>query len=368
MRVKRAILWAAVIAVFLAAGCDRYMGRKRDEANHRWAASRAEMVTTLARRSYESGNFSRAREQLAPVLRAAEPYAPACVLAARIAADQGRLDEARDFARTAVEVKPEVAEAHYVLGTIEQALSHRAEALAAFAEAARLAPTDPRYALAEAEMRVAAGQVAEAVAGLEAASDRMPGAAEVHAALADVLVREGRYREAADRYRVALRLNPENTAPTQRLAVALFRAGAYAEAEPILAELDAAGPETAGAWVRLMRADCLLALGQVDRARALYQRGVEAAPDDVAVRVGLARCDLLAERLPEARRSLEEVLVREPCHPEANGLLGYVLLATGRPGEAVPHLKLAMNTPAGLGREAIEQWLAHAEQAVTRTP
>ncbi|MBL7139418.1 MAG: tetratricopeptide repeat protein [Planctomycetes bacterium] len=368
MRVKRAILWAAVVAVFLAAGCDNHMTRKRNEAGQRWAESRAEMVTTLARRSYEGGNFSRAREQLDPVLRAANPYAPAYVLAARLAADQGRLDEARDCARTAVEVKPEVAEAHYVLGTIEQTLSHRPEALAAFAEAARLAPTDPRYALAEAEMLVATGQVDAAAVGLEAASDRMPGAAEVHAALGDVFARQGRYREAADRYRVALRLNPENTAPTQRLAVALFQAGAYAEAEPILAELEVSEPDFAVGWIRLTRADCLLALRQVDRARALYQRGVDAAPDDVAPRVGLARCDVLADRLTEAQRHLEEVLVRQPEHPEANGLLGYVLLATGRPGEAVPHLKLARNTQPGRGRETIEQWLVHAEQAVTRTP
>jgi len=368
MRVKRALIAAAVIAAILAAGCDDYMARKRDEAHQRWAKSRADMVTTLAKRSYENGNFSRAREQLDPVLRAAEPYPPACVLAARIATDQGRLDEARDLARTAVDIKPDDAEAHYVLGTIEQALGHRAEALSAFAEAARLVPTDPRFPLAEAEMLVAGGRVADAVASLSAASDRMPGAAEIHAALADVLVREGRHREAADRYRVALRLNPENTAPTQRLAVALFRAGAYAEAEPILGELDASEPDTAGAWVRLMRADCLLALDRVDEARRLYQQGVDAAPDDMPARIGLARCDILAERLPEAQRSLEEVLVRQPRHPEANGLLGYVLMVTGRPGEAVPHLKLAVHTPAGRSRETIEQWLAYAEQAATRTP
>jgi len=368
MRVKRVVLSAVVIVAVLAAGCDNYMARKRDEAQQRWADSRAEMVTTLAKRSYENGNFSRAREQLDPVLRAARPYGPACVLAARIATDQGRLDEAHEFARMAVAIMPDNADAYYVLGTIEQTLGHRAEALAAFAKAARLAPTDPRAALAEAEMLVADGRGDEAAASLLAASDRMPGAAEVHAALADVLVREGRYREAADRYRVALRLNPADTTPTQRLAVALFRAGSYAEAEAILAELEASESESAGAWVRLMRADCLLALDRVDEARAQYRQILDVDPDNLAARLGLARCDVLAERLPEAQRSLEEVLLRQPRHPEANGLLGYVLLVTGRPGEAVPHLKLAVQTPAGRGRETLEQWLAYAEEAATQTP
>jgi Tfp pilus assembly protein PilF len=95
MRTKRFLVAAAVIALFLAAGCDNHMAAKRGEAEQRWASSRAEMVTNMAQRSYERGNFARAREQLDPVLRTATPYARAYVLMARLASALGDLDEAR---------------------------------------------------------------------------------------------------------------------------------------------------------------------------------------------------------------------------------------------------------------------------------
>jgi len=216
---------------------------------------------------------------------------------------------------------------------------------------------------------VATGQVEAAADGLADACERMPGSAEVHAAYGDVLSRLGRYQEAVGHYRIALRLKPENTAPTERLAIALFRSGAYAEAAPMLAELQATEPEFAAGWIGQMRADCLLALRRTDEARTLYERRAEAAPEAVAPLVGLARCDILQDRLDDARRRLEVALARQPDHTEANGLFGYVLTATGRPGEAVPHLKLAMKGSTGGGRQTIQHLLALAEQsAATPAP
>jgi len=368
MRIKRFILGAVVIAAVLAAGCENYMVGKRDEAEHRWAASRAEMVTNMARNSYERGDFARARDQLDPVIRSSIPFAPAYVLMARLLADQGDLDEARTYACTATTMDGASAEAWYVLGTVEQTLGDRQAALNAFAKAAGEEPANPRYILAEAEMFVAIGQVEAAARSLAGACEQMPGSGEVHAAFGDVLSRLGRYEEAAGQYRIALRLNPENTIPRERLAAALFRSGAYAEAEPILADLHASEPEFASGWICQMRADCLLALRRTDEARALYARRAEAAPEAVAPRVGLARCDILDDRLPEARRHLEEALAQCPDHAEANGLLGYVLTATGRPGEALPHLKLAVKDPACRGRETIRYLLARAEESSAVAP
>ena len=368
MRTKRFILGAVVIAAVLAAGCENYMVGKRDEAEKRWAASRAEMVTNMARNSYERGNFARARDQLDPIIRSSMPFTPAYVLMARLAADQGDLDEARTYARTATTLKGTSAEAWYVLGTVEQSLGDRQAALNAFAKAAGEDPSNPRYTLAEAEMFVAIGQVEAAAKSLAGACEQMPGSGEVHAAFGDVLSRLGRYEEAAGRYRSALRLNPENTIPKERLAAALFRSGAYAEAERILADLQVSEPEFASGWICLMRADALLALRRTDEAWALYVQRAEAAPEAVGPRVGLARCAILDDRLPEARRHLEETLDRCPGHAEANGLLGYVLAATGRPGEAVPYLKLAMQDPACQGRETIRHLLACAEELSAVAP
>jgi len=368
MRNKRFLIGAAVIALVLAAGCENYLAGKREEAQQRWATSRAEMVTNMARHAYKRGDFARARDQLEPVIRSSTPYAPAYVLVARLSADQGDLDEARTYARTATTMDGASAEAWYVLGTVEQSLGHREAALNAFGKAAGEEPTHPRYTLAEAEMFVAIGQVDAAASSLAAACAQMPGSGEVHAAYGDVLSRLGRYEEATGQYRIALRLKPENAAPKERLAVALFRSGAYAEAEAILADLQGSEPGFASGWMGLMRADCLLALRRTDEARAMYLQQAEAAPKAVAPRVGLARCAILQDRLPEARQHLEKALKQHPGHAEANGLLGYVLAATGRPGEAVPYLKLAMQDPACQGRETIRHLLACAEESSALAP
>lgn len=367
MRTKRYLVGAAVIALVLAAGCENHMAGKRQEAEQRWAASRAEMVTNMARSSYERGNFARARDQLDPVIRASTPYAPAYMLMARLTAEQGDLDEARTYAQTATQMDGASSEAWYVLGTIEQTLGHTQEALNAFGKAAGEDPLDPRHALAEAEMFVAIGETEAAERSLASACDQMPGSAEVHAAYGDVLSRLERYEEAAGEYRVAMRLDPEH-APKERMAVALFRCGAYAEAEAMLADLETDQPEFARGWICLMRADCLLALRRTEQARALYARRAEAAPDAVRPHIGLARCAILGDRLPEARRHLEAVLKRRPDHSEANGLLGYVLSATGRSREAVPHLKLAMQDPTCTGRETIRHLLARAEDQSAVAP
>jgi tetratricopeptide (TPR) repeat protein len=368
MRTKRYLVTAAVIALILAAGCDNHMAGKRREAEQRWAASRAEMIVNMAQHSYERGNFARAREQLDPIIRSSTPYAPAYVLMARLSADQGDLDEAATYARTATQMDGASAEAWYVLGTVEQTLGHRQEALNAFAKAAGQKPLEPRYALAEAEMFAGIGEVEAAERSLAAACEQMPGSAEVHASYGDVLSRLGRYEKAAAQYRVALRLDPENTLPRERLAVALFHSGAYAEAESILADLETSEPAFAAGWMCQMRADCLLALRRLKAAREAYTKGAQTAPEAVPPRVGLARCAILEDRFDEARRYLEEVLAQRPDHAEANGLLGYVLTATGRPGEAVPHLRLAMQDPACQGRETIRHLLARAENSSAVAP
>jgi len=304
MRTKRFILGAAVVAIVVAAGCENHMTAKRQEAEQRWATSRAEMVTNMARHSYERGDFARARDQLDPIVRSSAPYAPAYVLLARLSVDQGKLDEARTYARIATTMDGAAAEAWYVLGTVEQTLGDRQAALNAFAKAAGEEPRNPMYTLAEAEMFVAIGEVEAAASSLGAACDQMPGSAEVHAAYGDILSRLGQYEEAVGRYRVALRLNPDNATPKERLAVALFRSGAYAEAESILAGLESTEPDFASGWICQMRADCHLALRRTEGARALYQRRAKAAPEAVLPRLGLARCAILDGRLPEALQHL----------------------------------------------------------------
>ena len=362
MTSKRAILYAAVACLMLAIGCGRTtMNRQRDEARKRWAVSRAEMVTKLAEGCYQRGEVGRAQQHLDEIIHSGAPYAPLYVLAARMAADKGDLDGARTFAENAKAIDPKSAEARYVLGVVEQMLGQADRALEEYSEASWLDPAQSKYVLAEAEMRVAAGQVEQAAESLADAAGRMPGRTEVHAALGDVLTLLARHDDAVASYRTALRLEPERPDIKERLAIALFYSGAYAEAEAALAELAPSGPDFATQWVQRMRGDCLLALRRLPEARALYQTLANAQPDSAAPLVGLAKCDILDNRIPAAKTLLEQALAQSPRHTEANALLGYLLMAEGKPAEASPHLSVAAQDLKFADRAAAEHLLAKVQ-------
>jgi len=85
--------------------------------------------------------------------------------------------------------------------------------------------------------------------------------------------------------------------------------------------------------------------------------------DDLDARVALAKCDLLADDAGSARRRVDEALSRAPDHAEANALMALLLIHSGRVGEAVPHLRLALASPQCGEREALERLLARAQSA-----
>ncbi|MCX5672473.1 MAG: tetratricopeptide repeat protein [Planctomycetota bacterium] len=329
MRSKRIALGVAVACGFLLLGCGQTdIDKNRAQARQRWDQSRAEMVTKLAEGSYQRGEFGRANEHVAELIRAGVTYAPAHVLAARLAAQRGDLDKARE-------------------------------------RAVRLSPHEAKYVLAETELLVAQGKGDEAAKDLCEAVKRTPGRAELHSALGDVLSMLKLHGEAVGSYRAAMHLKPDLPGAKERLARALFRSGAYAEAEPLLAELAGAEPEFVSRWVRLMRADCLLAMGRAPEARTIYEAHRLLAPKTAAPLIGLAKCDILENHLALAGDRLEVVLAIQPQDPEAHALMGYVRVATGRPGEALAHLRLALDNPDCQGRRTVEQLLAQAEKVVT---
>jgi len=358
---KRLLAVAISMTVLLVAtGCENHMQRKRDEARTRWADSRAEMLTRLAQGAFDRGEIGRARECVDEALTGAPKYAPLYVLAARIAFERGEIDTAASYASSAIAIDPQLAEAYYVQGTLEQFLGHLEQSRTAFAEAARLDPKSESYVLAEAELLVACKQTDRAAECLADAVERMPGRAAVQLAYGDVLCLLGRYGEAVGAYHIAQRLDPKRDDLTDRLALALFGAGDYAEAESLLATLAESKSGAGFEWIGLKRIECLLALGRAADARALATSLLKRQPDAVALLVARAKCDVVDHRFDGARDDLEKVLSAQPSNAEANAIMGYLLIESDHPGEAVSHLKLALRDPTLPRRETVERLLDQA--------
>jgi serine/threonine protein kinase/tetratricopeptide (TPR) repeat protein len=178
---------------------------------------------------------------------------------------QDRLAKAKEAAERAVELRPDLAEAHTALGLYYyQGMLDYPRALDAFAAALRIQPNN---------------------------SDTLSG-------IGYVLRRQGRWMEAAEKFSTAADLDPKNANPVHDFGFSSILARRYAEADRALVRTLALNPQYAEvyaerAWLQL------LWHGDTDKAQAILDEAGRAAglADDagyiaeVRLRVDLSRRD-----------------------------------------------------------------------------
>ncbi len=143
---------------------------------------------------------------------------------------QGKLNEAISHYETALQIKPDYAEAHYNLaealvqkGRLDEAIAHYQAAL----------QTDPDYGdarnnLGNALMRQ--DRVDEAIVQYQRALQTRPDSAGTHVNLGNALIRKGRVDEAIAQYREALQINPDFAEAHYNLSKVLLQKGEENEA------------------------------------------------------------------------------------------------------------------------------------------
>jgi tetratricopeptide (TPR) repeat protein len=126
------------------------------------------------------------------------------------AESQRQLDAAITKFRSAIQLKPDHAEAHYGLGNVLNRQGNLDEAIAEYREAIRLDPhyADGHYGLGSALNRQ--GKLDEAIAEYRAAIRLEPNYAEAHRNLGNALDRQGKKDEAIAECREAIRLKPDH--------------------------------------------------------------------------------------------------------------------------------------------------------------
>jgi len=143
---------------------------------------------------------------------------------------RGRGDEALDFFRDAVNIKPNYAEGHYNLGTALVKSGQVDEAIMHFVEALRI---KPRYAEAESGLGVAfsnSKRPDEAVIHFRNALGIQPLIAERHFNLGLALAAGGKVDDAIACYQGALKIKPYYAEAHYNLALALAKSGRVDEA------------------------------------------------------------------------------------------------------------------------------------------
>ncbi len=421
------------------------------EQLERLAPEDAELTGRLARAYYQAGRIGDAIGALGPfvepLVTAPPPDDAPRALARELTYDYGRYlhaageaDRALPFLRLAADLDPNLAETFQVLGQVLSALGRRedaetairryqdlavassgptapsdadrrdlddptgntvrlalqragsgdaAGALEDLAREARLAPDDPRPAIAASSVLLHDSRREEALAAVEQALDMAPTNADGLYQRGAILMAMRRLDEAAEMFRQTLAVSPRHIAALSDFAVLLMSEGRNDEAarhlrrvlelrpddplarrhldqlqgEPPTTESDAGSrvdrlrsaaeldPEDAKAWARL--GDALLLERSFRAAEEPLRRAVALDPSNADTRIALASALWENNQPDEAERHAREASNLMPTSPMPRRLLGAILLWRGKYLEGAE----ALERSASLAEPDAEQFL-----------
>ena len=223
-----------------------------------------------------------------------------------------------------------------------------------FSDAVQKAPSAimVRINLGQAHRRL--GNIEAARAQFEAAVKIDPQSASAQNNLASILAETGEPEQAARHYRAALAADPAHVDANYNLANLLSRIGRRTEAIALYRRALAVEPDRLEARNNL--ATALVAEGRPDEAVTEFRRAAELAPEDVRLRVNVnvARAELAAGKVADARRTLEAVVAEHPDHVAARLGLGLACAQTGDLIGAIKHYERALSQIPAVQRPQVQ--------------
>ncbi len=343
LRTKRLLLLSALSLALLGASCSGLSEKVHDEkAQAPVAASRFPGVELTPDIFYDIllGEIAQQRGQfdvaLDALMRAATTTRdPRLIeLAARVAVYAKQQDEAIRAALLWVEVEPDDALPHEVLGSILLAAERPAEAQLHFEKAmnlygSALGSAYRRLAdvLGRAKNRVAAVELMESLVNLH------PQRADAYYYLAQLARRLQQPEKAMAAIDRALILRPEWEGAAvfkmQQLAAGQEAAQVEAFGEAYLTEYPAANK------LHLIYARYLLDHDQLDKARGHFKQVVENDPQDADSSFAVGLLSIQAEQFREAERYLKRTLRLNPGNDQARLYLGQIAIERRQYDKAV---------------------------------
>lgn len=226
------------------------------------------------------GETWQAEDILSPLVSGAAPDADALQLTGVIRRTQGRLDEAEDFYRRSLALKPEQPQVHHNLGNLLRTQGRFDESIVAYREAIRLKPNYAEAHLSLALAHSAQGDHAEAEKCCRSALRLQPNYVPAKQTLAAELNELERPIEAERLLRQTLALgvrDPEQAAALEHnLGISLNTQKRYPEALRYLEAAQQKAPDLP--FADYNRGNALQHLGRLDEALACYRRAVAHNP------------------------------------------------------------------------------------------
>lgn len=220
---------------------------------------------------------------------------------------QGRLPEAEQFYRRALQIDPANAEALHLLGVLAGQIGRTEAAIELISRALAAQPANPTYLNN----------------------------------LANALRDAGRDDEAEQRYRAAIALHPAYVEAIANLGKLLQRADRRSEAKACYdraLELQEAQPEAHNNLGTLWHES-----GRAEKAEPCYRRAIALKPDYVDAHLNLGEALRTLGRLAEAEASFRNALALQPRLADAHNRLANVLRTMARQEEAEASYRVALD-------------------------
>lgn len=339
---RRPLALAATLmlsSVALLGGCSSKATKQptqKEVAFQQWNNARSSVLLGLATDQYKTGNYDKSRQTVTEALKMSPENPDLWILSAKLNIEQGQLDPAHQDLTKAVGLKPDAAEAHYLLGVVYQRWQQYPEALSAYQAASDHAPSDLAYVLARVEVLVSMDRGREAYALLEEKTKFFENNPAIRDAAGQLLMQQKRYDEAVEVFRKASLLATDDQGIRERLAKALFYSGQHREAADLISRLLRDERNAGG------RADLQILLGeaslQSDRpseARAAFETATQLNPASVQGWQGIAKVALNGNDLRRAELAIRKALSLDGADAQNQLLLGYLRLRQERLDDAL---------------------------------
>jgi tetratricopeptide (TPR) repeat protein len=289
-------------------------------------------------------------------------------------------EQARLAWQRAIELRPDRAEWHYLLGIAEAGDGRIEPALEALGQALELYPDDPAALIRRGRLFLETGDLDRAGQDFSRALALDRGLAAAYSGLGQIAVRQERWADAVDHFERALELQPSANRLHRLLGNALRGLGERERAraqiaqagevetsvpdpvldqvlrqsrspqfyyETALSRADAGRLEEAAALLSRARSldpdnasmvqdhgELLGRLGRYQAARAAFEKLIELRPDSVDGHFYLGQLEEVAGRPQAAVEAYEAVLARQPGHRAAREGIAHARLALGDSGAA----------------------------------
>jgi tetratricopeptide (TPR) repeat protein len=344
------------------------------DPNHEAARLRkAEVMLEIGYREQKPENIAEGRKLVEAVLASAPSNAGALFVKAKIDMADNKFDDAVQALRSAIDVRPDWAEAHYLLGTALRVTGQRSAARTELARALEIDASliDARRVLAEVHADL--GEHEYAVEEGRRYLQKKPDAYDMRVRVAQSLVFLGRLDEALkevneipeaardETVEFALgriyTAKGENVKARELLLKALEKRPNHPDILRGLLQIEEKTGQTQESIARIQKslaekpddpklqqlaAVVALSQGKVDDATKALEHAIEVAPDDMTSYQQLADLYVRTGRTSQTIEIYEKALQRKPDQPRIHHFLGVLYEYGGKPDVAVTHYEEAI--------------------------